>query len=219
MTLFQKYSSYINRIVVEKTSSNFNKELIVAIQDGKYVLNATNANYSFASLHRVFRQAFKKINLSEKEHNSVLVLGCGAGSIPKIIYKELSLSPKIDAVEIDDKVIELGNKYFGLNQYENLNVIIDDAVNYIKTTTKKYDLICVDVFNGLHVPEAILSLQFLTQLKTCLNKNGEVLLNFVAYNHETKQQEKELYKIMNSIFSEAQTFKIEGINRVFYTTK
>jgi 16S rRNA G1207 methylase RsmC len=129
---FQKYLSYLYRIVVEKTASDFNPELIVAIQNGKYVLNTKNANYSFATLHKVFQQALEKTEISKKNIKSVLVLGCGAGSIPFIIYKELNLNPKMDAVEIDEKVIELGNKYFGLNQYQNLNIIIDDAVSFVK---------------------------------------------------------------------------------------
>lgn len=183
------------------------------------MLNATNANYSFASLHRVFRQAFKKINLSKKEINSVLVLGCGAGSIPQIIFKELALNPKIDAVEIDEKVIELANKYFGLNKYDNLNVIIDDAINHVETTNKKYDLICIDIFNGINVPDAILTQQFLSQVRNCLNENGEVLFNFVAHNHETKEKTKEIEKLLLSLFSNHETFKIEGINRLFHSVK
>lgn len=219
MNALQKYWSYVNRITVEKTSSKYNKKLVVAIQDGKYVLNATNANYSFASLHRVFQRAFHKIKLQEKNINSILVLGCGAGSIPKIIYKEMGLNPIIDAVEIDEKVIELGSKYFGLNQYKNLNVVIDDAVNYVKTTNNRYDLICVDVFDGINVPKAILTQEFLSQIKERLTDKGELLLNYVAHNYETKQQVIEIESLFNSLFSKKETYKLEGINRIFYAQK
>ena len=219
MNALQKYWSYVNRITVEKTASKYNKKLVVAIQDGKYVLNATNANYSFASLHRVFQKAFHKIKLQEKNINSILVLGCGAGSIPKIVYKEMGLNPIIDAVEIDEKVIEFGNKYFGLNQYKNLNVIIADAITYSKTTTKKYDLICVDVFDGIHVPKEILTQQFLSQVKSCLTEKGELLLNYVAHNYETKKQVVEIENLFESLFSKSITYKLEGINRMFYAVK
>lgn len=219
MNKFQKYWSYINRIVVEKTSSDFNEQLIVAIQDGKYVLNAKNANYSFASLHRVFRKVFQKIKLEDKNIESVLVLGCGAGSIPYIVYNELQLTPKMDAVEIDTKVIELGNKYFGLNQHKKLNVINNDALNYVKTITKNYDLICVDIFNGLDVPNHFTEKPFLEQLHSKLENNGMLLMNFVAYNYETKQQMLKIESDLGEIFSSLNTFKIKGINRVFYAKK
>lgn len=219
MNKFQKYWSYINRIVVEQTSSDFNEKLIIAIQDGKYVLNAKNANFSFASLHRVFQQAFQKIKINDKSTQSILVLGCGAGSIPKIVYKELGLNPEMDAVEIDDKVIDLGNKYFGLNKYENLNIIVDDASQYLKNTTKKYDLICVDIFDGLNVPQEFLTQHFFEQLKSKLSDKGELLFNFVAYNFDTKKQVKEIENQLTSLFSKTETYKIEGINRMFYSIK
>lgn len=218
MTTLQKYLSYVYRVVVEKTTSRFNPELIIAIQEGKYVLNAKNANYSFATLHRVFQQALTKVNL--KKANSVLVLGCGAGSIPTIIYKELGFNPKMDAVEIDEKVIDLGNKYFQLNQFSDLNIVIDDAMNFVKTTNSKYDLILVDLFKGIDVPDEFLNQFFFEKLKSLLNDGGELLLNYVAYNHETKQQvpviEDVLYK---SSFDNVKTYRLENINRVFYAKK
>lgn len=219
MTLFQKYLSYVSRIVVEKTSSEFNEQLIVAIQDGKYVLNAKQANFSFASLHRVFRKAFNKAQIQKAKIDNVLVLGCGAGSIPHIIYKELLLSPKMEAIEIDDKVIALGNKYFGLNHYEKLKVINEDALNYINTTTKKYNLICVDIFDGLDVPKQFLEANFLKELNSKLTIGGILLMNFVAYNYETKQGVNKIESDLGKIFTSVETFKVEGINRVFHCIK
>ncbi len=217
MNNFQKYWSYINRIVVEQTSSQYNEKLIVAIQNVLYVLNAKNANYSYASLHRVFQQALKKVNLQEKKN--ILVLGCGAGSIPSIIYNEFRLNPSIEAVEIDEKVIELANKYFHLNQYEQLKVIIDDANNFVRNTSNQYDLICVDIFNGIDVPEQFLTLRFFERLKSLLASNGELLINYVAYNYDTKQIVKEIENRLCNVFSETKTHRIEGINRIFYAIK
>ncbi len=217
MTPFQKYLSYIHKIVVEKVTSKFSAELEVAIQEGKYVLNSVNANYSFASLHRVFQQALNKIKISDKKISSVLVLGCGAGSIPSIIYKELGLDCKMDAIEIDEKVIALGNKYFGLDQYPNLNIIVDDAMNFANITTNKYDLILVDLFKGINVPDQFLTQHFFEKLKSMLNPAGEILLNFVAYNYETKQQVATIQNKLNNVFlKEIKTYQLEGINRVFH---
>ena len=212
---FQKYLSYIIRIVVDKTTSEYNPELIVAIQNGKYVLNAKNANYSFASLHRVFRQALSKVEL--KNIKNVLVLGCGAGSIPTIIYDELKHNPKIDAVEIDEKVIELRNKYFGLDCYANLNIIIEDANNFIVTCSERYDLILVDLFKGIDVPEEFLTSQFFTKLKDLVKINGEILINFVAYNYETKEKAKNIEEDLKKIFPKfSKSYHFEYINRVFH---
>ena len=218
MTILQKYLSYLNRIVVEKISSQHNSELIVAIQEGKYVLNTKNANYSYATLHKVFQQALNKIEI--KNVNSILVLGCGAGSIPTIIYKELGLNPTMDAVEIDEKVIDLGNKYFGLNQYSRLQVIIEDAINFVKSCNDKYDLILVDLFKGIDLPKEFLTQYFFEQLKSLLCEDGELLINYVAYNHETKQRVEEIENTLSKSFSKkVRTLQFENINRVFHVKK
>jgi len=190
----------------------------VAIQNGKYVLNANYANYSFASLHRVFQQAINKVEINEK--TSILLLGCGAGSIPTIIYKELNLNPKIDAIEIDEKVIQLGNKYFDLGQFSNLNIVIDDAMKFVSTTSNKYDLILVDLFNGINVPEEFLSQEFFKKLKSSLENKGQILLNFVAYNHETKKKVNEIKELLNNSFPDnIKVYRLENINRVFHVQK
>jgi len=218
LTTLQKYLSYILRIVVERTKSQYNPQLIVAIQNGKYVLNANYANYSFASLHRVFQQAINKVEINEK--TSILLLGCGAGSIPTIIYKELNLNPKIDAIEIDEKVIQLGNKYFDLGQFSNLNIVIDDAMKFVSTTSNKYDLILVDLFNGINVPEEFLSQEFFKKLKSSLENKGQILLNFVAYNHETKKKVNEIKELLNNSFPDnIKVYRLENINRVFHVQK
>jgi spermidine synthase len=220
MNVFQKYWSYAFRIVVEQASSEFNPKLIVAIQDGKYVLNTQNANYSFGSLHRVFQQAFRKIKLTKQNTKTVLLLGGGTGSVPSIIYNELGLSPKMDTVEIDEKVIELGNKYFDLEKYSKVNVYIEDAAEFIKRTTNNYDLIVIDLFQGINVPKEFQTLNFFQKVYSLLSPQGTILFNYVAYNHETKTQTKEIGELIkNKMGVKVEIFKLENINRVFCIRK
>ena len=216
MNWFQKYWSYFSRITVEKTSSPYNSKLIVAIQDGKYVLNTSNANYSFGSLHRVFQQTFKKIKLKEQAIESILVLGGGVGSIPSIIYNELTMNPTIDAVEIDEKVVTLGNKYFQLSQYNKLSIHIEDAMHYIENTTSMYDLIVVDLFEGIDVPKAFYQGDFFKAVKKRLNEKGMLIFNFVTYNYDTKELAKTIEKSLEKTFNtKTERFNLEKVNVVY----
>jgi len=216
---FQKYLSYLYRITVLKVGSNINPTLIVAIQNGKYVLNSKHANYSFGSLHRVFRQAFRLIKIKDKNINKVLLLGCGVGSVPSIIFNELHLFPKIDAVELDPKIIELGRKYFNLSRHKNLTIFNTDALDFIKKTSKQYDLIIIDIFKDINVPCEFQTQLFFNQIKNKLNNNGIILFNFVAYNYETKEKSKEILINIESVFFKTEVFKLEKINYIFYAIK
>lgn len=218
MKPFQKYWSYINRIVVEEKSTPNNPKLIVAIQEGKYVLNTSNANYSFGSLHRVFQKAFTLIKIKKRNFSSCLLLGGGAGSVPFILYNELGLNLATTVVEIDKEVIALGEKYFKLNDYLNLTIINEDAFVFVANTNEMYDLIVIDIFKDIIVPAQFLSPVFFDNIKKRLNANGVVLFNFVSFNFETKQQVKNIEQLLTTVFSKdyrVATHKIESLNRVF----
>jgi spermidine synthase len=212
-----KYLSYIVRFVVEESSSLHNDKLIVAIQDGKYVLNTQNANYSFGSLHRVFQKAFKIIRLKERNFSSYLLLGGGAGSIPSILYKELSLNISTTVVEIDKEVIRLGKKYFKLGDYPNLTIINEDAFVFVSNNTESFDLIAIDIFKDVVVPERFISPVFFDNIKKRLNPDGVVVFNFVSFDFETKQQIKNIEQLLATVFKNytITIHKIESLNRVF----
>ena len=217
MKPLHKYLSYIFRFVVEESSSLHNDKLIVAIQDGKYVLNTQNANYSFGSLHRIFQKAFKIIRLKERGFSSCLLLGGGAGSVPSILYKELNLNLSTTIVEIDKEVIRLGKKYFKLGDYPNLTIVNDDAFVFVSNTTETYDLIAIDIFKDVMVPERFISPVFFDNIKKRLNPNGVVIFNFVSFDFETKQQVKKIEQLLSTVFKNytITTHKIESLNRVF----
>ncbi|MBW6481496.1 MAG: fused MFS/spermidine synthase [Vicingaceae bacterium] len=218
MKPLHKYLSYLVRFVVEESSSQHNDKLIVAIQEGKYVLNTQHANYSFGSLHRVFQKAFKIIQLKERNFSSCLLLGGGAGSVPSILYNELGLNLSTTVIEIDKEVIRLGKKYFKLGDYPNLKIVNEDAFVFAANTAETYDLIAIDIFKDIVVPEQFISPVFFDNIKKRLNPNGVVVFNFVSFNFETKQQIKNIEQLFSTIFKtgyKVTIHKIESLNRVF----
>jgi spermidine synthase len=223
LNTFQKYWSYINRIVVEEKSTPHNSKLIVAIQNGKYVLNTKSANYSFGSLHRVFQKTFKKIHFIQKKYTTCLLLGGGVGSVPSIFYHELNLALKTDFVEIDSEVIGLGKRYFCLSKYPLLTIINDDAKCFLEKNTALYDVIIVDLFIDLDVPTYFTSEAFFISIKEKLCEKGSLIFNFVAYNYELKEKAKAIESKLKIIFEapkfSTKTLSFEGINKVIVVEK
>ena len=80
---------------------------------------------------------------------NVLVLGAGSGTDVAAALKHGAIH--VDAVEIDPVIVQLGREYHPDRPYSDprVNVIIDDARHFLRTTTKKYDLVVFALIDSL----------------------------------------------------------------------
>lgn len=134
-----------------------------------------------------------------------LMLGGGAISYPHYYLNKYN-NKNIDIVEVNEKCIEYAKKYFFLNDLllsnkERINIIIDDAIDYISFTDKQYDFVLIDLFNGRFPVKEIYSEYNIIKLKKILKNNGVLLINYIISNDLDK-------KIINKIIENANNYKI-----------
>ena len=111
------------------------------------------------------------------ENSEALVLGFGAGSN---VDELLELGFKVDAVDLDDRLLKVAEDYF-YHDPKSCNYIVDDARHYIRTTQKKYDLIVMDVLKGEVQPNYMISIESFAKMKDVLSKNGLLIINFQGH--------------------------------------
>lgn len=131
-----------------------------------------------------------------------LMLGGGAISYPHYYLNEYK-NKKMDIVEINSKCIEYAKEYFYLdelieNTKERLNIIIDDAINYIENTNKQYDYVLIDLFNGREPIKEIYNEKNIINLKRILKENGVIVINYIISNENDKEELNEIIKITNN---------------------
>jgi spermidine synthase len=206
--------SYIYPVPVKITSSRHNPFLEIVLSDGKYTLNSRNTNYSFGTLHTLFKKTFRKLKIDWQKIETVLILGFGAGSISEII---INYSPgcQVDGVEIDEKVIELGRKYFKTDTNKNLTLHCTPADKYIEECHKKYDLIIIDVFLDMVVPQELESEQFLLRVRDCLKPGGWVIFNKVIYTKSIGKQIAPLMDLYQKIFVKINILTVMKSGKIF----
>lgn len=174
-TALQKLNSFILPVKILKTSSSFNPVLEITLENGRLVLNAAHANYSYGSLLDVFLQAFEHFRISFAR-KKILMLGMGAGSVAKHIAMKNS-TVQIDAVEIDKVVIDLSINYFNLNRFPSIHIIHDDAFSYVEKCSQTYNLILVDLFIDNEPPDFSSKENFIKKLIELVSPKGEILIN------------------------------------------
>lgn len=208
--MIKKILSYLIPIKIYTSKSSLSNAIEVTWANGELVLDSQNANYSYGSLQRILRLGLKNIGYDKiVSMNHILVLGVAGGSVIKTLVDEIKFKGKITGVEIDPEIIKIANTFFKLDTVENLQIVIDDAFEYVLKTKNKYDLIIIDVFQDTSMPAFLFENFFTKRICYLLKSRGVVLFNTMILNQNQNLRNKKYV----SEFYESD-FKIRTIARV-----
>lgn len=112
---------------------------------------------------------------SLKKGKNALLLGMGGGSIANELQK---LDCKLDIVDIDERMYTLSSEYFYFKPKATTRFSCDDARHYIKTSTKKYDLLVFDVCSGEVQPSNLFTLEGIDDIGKNLKNDGIILIQY-----------------------------------------
>ena len=199
-----KLKSEKDKILTIKTAENYEQKNLVQFFDDSFI----SMFYIQALLSCIFFLDLK--NISQKEKVKILVLGAGIGTINYYCNKMLKGKVAIDAVELSEKVAQIGMEYFGLNNYKketnpNIKWYFKDAKEYIKERNVKeyYDLIIMDINNtksieGISPPPVFFEEKILSKIHELLKPNGIYIIDLLARSYKNF---KMAYDAINSKFA------------------
>ncbi|MEM1327370.1 MAG: hypothetical protein AAGI23_15510 [Bacteroidota bacterium] len=207
---WKRWLSYWTEIHVESAPSEYNPHLYVSIQNGRYQLSTAHAIYSYEDLYTNFYRTFEQIELPPSSAR-VLLLGFGLGSIPLMLERKFDRQYDYTAVEIDESVLYLADKYIITHLESPVMTIAADAYAYVMQQEEQFDLICMDVFLDQKTAEQFRSTVFVEGLKKLCANNGRVLYNcFTLGDANRMQADTFFHQIFKSIFPEAVYFDVGG---------
>ncbi|MFM2230476.1 MAG: hypothetical protein RL607_1734, partial [Bacteroidota bacterium] len=176
--MLSKYLSYIFPINVVKKKSAVSKTLEVTWNNGQLVLDSKNTNYSFGSLQRILRKGLKYIGFERiRQFKSILVLGVAGGSVIETLNEEIKFKGKITGIEIDPDILQIAKEFFKIDRFSNLELVADDAFEFVLKTKDKYDLIIIDIFQDTQMPTFLFQDFFIQRINSLLEVNGFILFN------------------------------------------
>ncbi|MGL2963667.1 spermidine synthase [Flavobacterium sp. RSB2_4_14] len=218
--MIQKLLSYFIPINVYKKNSAVSKSLEVTWNNGELVLDSKNTNYSYGSLQRILRKGLKYIGFERiRNFENVLVLGVAAGSVIKTLVDEIKFEGKITGVEIDKDIITIANDYFKLDTIPNLEIVIDDAFEFVLKTKEKYDLIIIDIFQDTTMPNFLFEDFFINRINFLLKTNGFILFNTMVITKKDAARNLEYKTKFNGNYSLRMYPKVEVHNELFTIKK
>jgi spermidine synthase len=188
-------------------------ELVVRWERGRLVLNSAHANQSFGSLHRVWQEVLRARLAAEGQPQSVLLLGLGGGSVPRILRRELGCAAPITAVEIDAAMIHLARAHFGLDAVTGLTVVEGDAIVHVHAIAQRFHWVLVDLFDDLDLARGTDTLGFALALRDrCA---GTLCFNTVGYDTASERRCQRVKEHLLRVFGTVDEMRLEDVNRVF----
>ena len=144
------------------------------------------------------------------------IMGLGAGSMAKNLLSSFS-ELNIHAIEYREAVAKAAKEYFYLPDTERLVIHIDDAVNYIKNTDMKSDIIFSDLYNSQGMETKQIQSSYLRDCKNSLNKQGVLVLNIW---HTALKSREELDELLELEFeNRLLSFEVESGNTIVLAFK
>lgn len=173
----------IGREVVYSTQTPY-QELTVSDRQGVRTLylngQPNSAMYLNGSDQHVYSYTryFHLPMLMSDDVDRVLFIGGGGFTGPKRFVNDYNVT--VDVVEIDPGVVNAAEKYFDVNESEDLNIYVMDGREYLEKTNRTYDVIVLDAYRKDEVPFHLTTLEFMELVEDRLDTDGVVLSNVIS---------------------------------------
>nr|MCR5741232.1 fused MFS/spermidine synthase [Gammaproteobacteria bacterium] len=207
--------SMYNYLKVEETDKAyyFSTNVLFGVQSmmrKDYSLTGMYYDYALASPYMA--------NVYDKEKLNVLVLGNGTGTFATMMKHHLSeYDIDITAIEIDEKIIELGYEYF--MQDETIKVYADDGRSYLNRDKNKYDVIMVDAYSSISAPFQMTTVEFFNEVNNHLTKDGVMVMNINMTSNEENSINQSLSDTASSVFKKTYTLSLgSSSNMLVYSS-
>ena len=196
LTLYFK-NSFLNLITTSK--DNLNNTYSIEYENSSFygnlkVVGVKSHRDNLISSYKLYQNGFTQ-NTIDKDGNSLnsytyildalsqlttpenaLVLGLGGGIVPTKLYNR---GYNVDIVEIDSSILKIAENFFKFKK-KNMSFFFEDARTFAKSCPRKYNLIIIDLFFADGIPEHLTTVEFYSDLRNCLNKNGIIVSNSVG---------------------------------------
>ncbi len=164
-------------------------------------------------VHEYTRLQLLGLTFLPEPPESILVIGLGGASLSKALH-ELYPEARVDSVEIDPVVVEAARKFFFYREGPKVRTFVQDARQYVRQTSERYDIVFLDAFDGLHVPEVLRTQQFYRDVASLLRSERSVVVANLHRNADTYASDR---NTLASVFG--QTCAFAGVGNVLLVNR
>jgi spermidine synthase len=151
----------------------------------------------------------------DRPPQQIAILGNAAGTTARA-YGHYFPNTKIDGVEIDGELTEIGRRYFDMRS-PGLTTHTADARPFLRRTKKRYDAIFVDAYRQPYIPFYLATREFFELARDRLRPGGVVVVN-AGHPEGSDDLEKVLSATMASVFPTVLRDPSQAVNTLLLGT-
>jgi spermidine synthase len=146
----------------------------------------------------------------------VAVLGNAAGTITRA-YERFFPRTRIDGVEIDGELSDIGRRFFGMDN-PRLRVFAEDARPFLRRSAARYDMIALDAYRQPYIPFYLTTKEFFELAREHLAPGGLVVVN-VGHPSGQDALERALSATLMAVFGHVARDPIEPTNTLLLASQ
>ena len=206
--------------VIHEAETEYQYARVVERDDGRRVLelNEGQANHSVYRADTVLTNDYWDDHLvapwatgRTQPPRRVAILGNAGGTTARA-YGELFPSTRVDGVEIDGELSEIGEKYFGLTPRPTLRLHTADARPWLRQQEgARFDAISIDAYRQPYIPYYLTTREFFEEVRERLAAGGVLVLN-VGHPEGQDELEKVLSATLRDVFPHVLRDPVESTN-------
>jgi spermidine synthase len=108
-----------------------------------------------------------------------LILGLGGGTLARLLGARFGTSVRMVGVDDDVAIIETA-RAAGWLAVPNLELVVSDAFEFVKTRDQRFDYVAVDLFRGERLVAQIFGQPFLKRVRALLEPPAQVAFNMFS---------------------------------------
>jgi spermidine synthase len=139
----------------------------------------------------------------------VAILGNAAGTTSRA-YEEFFPGTRVDGVEIDAELSDIGREYFDMNN-PRLHLYHEDARPFLRRIDAEYDQISVDAYRQPYIPFYLTTVEFFETVRERLRPGGVLVVN-AGHPEGQDDLEKVLTATIGEVFPHLLRDPIEDTN-------
>jgi spermidine synthase len=211
--------------VLFETDTEYQYARVVEMPDGERRLELNEG----LAMHSVYRPGtvltdnvwdgylIEPLSVLSEPPERIAILGNGAGTTARA-YAKYFPDTRIDGVEIDGELHEIGKRWFGLRERPELELYTEDARPFLRRIDRRYDVIMVDAYRQPYIPFYLTTTEFFELARERLTPGGVVIVN-VGHPEGSEELEKVLSATLGTVFPHVARDPLEDVNTLLVASE